>query len=213
MAKRRVSVHYILQKTYDVLPWDDEWEAAFSRPEQCGIWFVSGRPTNGKSSFCMKLTRKLASIGYKTAYFSYEEGTSLSFQNAMIRSRWADAGKNIVVEDQFVSFQDMEKWVKANKRVKVYIFDSIQRWDLKKSDLFKFRELFRNKLIVIISHVKDNGLPDGTVANELLRDASLKIWIEGFRAISRGRFFGSLGYYTIWEEKANEYWSDKIEQK
>jgi hypothetical protein len=75
----------------------------------------------------------------------------------------------------------------------VIFIDSIQRWDLKKSDLASFREQFRNKLVIPISHVKDNGLPDGSVANELLRDASMKIWVEGFRAISRGRLFGEVG--------------------
>jgi hypothetical protein len=38
-------------------------------------------------------------------------------------------------------------------------------------------------------------------------DASLKIWIEGYRAFSKGRYIGpNGGVYTIWEEGAEKYW-------
>ncbi len=40
-------------------------------------------------------------------------------------------------------------------------------------------------------------------------DASLKIFVEGFRAISKGRFIGPKGYYTVWEEGAERYWGKK----
>ena len=41
-------------------------------------------------------------------------------------------------------------------------------------------------------------------------DASLKIYVEGFRAFSKGRFFGSVGHFTIWDEGAVRYWGDNI---
>jgi len=39
--------------------------------------------------------------------------------------------------------------------------------------------------------------------------ADLKIWVEGYRAFSKGRTFGELGYYTIWPERAEAYWGVK----
>ena len=40
-------------------------------------------------------------------------------------------------------------------------------------------------------------------------DATLKIWVEGFKAFSKGRFIGEKGNYTIWEEGANKYWGEE----
>jgi len=33
--------------------------------------------------------------------------------------------------------------------------------------------------------------------------------VEGYRAFSKGRTFGELGYYTIWPERAEAYWGVK----
>lgn len=35
-------------------------------------------------------------------------------------------------------------------------------------------------------------------------DATLKIWVEGFKAFSKGRFIGDTGEYTIWGEGAEK---------
>ncbi|MDR1938278.1 MAG: ATP-dependent serine protease [Tannerellaceae bacterium] len=210
MAKRAHTVYNILHKKYDVIPFTGDWEAAFSRPEKAGFWFVSGFSANGKSSFCMQLVRELASLGMKTAYFSWEEGTGLSFQNTIRRAGWAEVNRNIVVEDEIIAIVDFDKWMKKHSRVKVIIIDSLQKWDLKKSDVVALRGKYRDKLFVFISHVKDNGKPDGAVATLINRDALLKIWVEGFRAISKGRLFGPVGYYTVWEEAADKYYARNI---
>jgi hypothetical protein len=40
-------------------------------------------------------------------------------------------------------------------------------------------------------------------------DATLKIWVEGYRAFSKGRFIGSTGQYDVWAEGAERYWGSK----
>ncbi len=211
--KRRTSVHNVLQKDYNVIPYSEAWYNAFSRPERTGIWFVYGKPTNGKTAFTMQLTHELARIGMNVVYFSYEEGTGLTFQNSIRRFNWQDVQRNILIEDindRFISFAKIDKWLESNRRVKVMVIDSIQRWDMKKKDISKLQQIAQTKLIVIISHVKDNGHPDGSVANELLRIASLKIWVEGFRAESKGRLYGPLKHYIIWPEGASTYYANNI---
>jgi hypothetical protein len=37
-------------------------------------------------------------------------------------------------------------------------------------------------------------------------NASLKIWIEGFKAYSHGRYIGPTGEFTIWEEGFEKYY-------
>ena len=35
----------------------------------------------------------------------------------------------------------------------------------------------------------------------------MKIFVEGYRAISKGRFVSEIGaFYTVWEEGATKYW-------
>lgn len=207
---RKSSVYNILNRKHDVFEFGDEWEEAFGQPEKTGLWFISGLPTNGKTAFCMQLTHKLAQMGSRTAYFAFEEGRTLPFKNSIIRHRWADFTRRIVVEEDVIPFSKYADWILRNPRIKAVIIDTIQKWDLKKSNFPKLYELMDKKLLIINSHVKSNGYPDGAVANALLRDAQLKIWVEGFRAISRGRTFGDVGYYTIWRERAEKYWAEKL---
>ena len=75
-----------------------------------------------------------------------------------------------------------------------------------------FKERHRNKLIIFISHVEGKK-PDGRSAKKVMFDATLKIWVEGFRAFSKGRYIGTKGCYTIWEKGANRYWQDNENDK
>ncbi|MDL2254990.1 ATP-dependent serine protease [Parabacteroides sp. OttesenSCG-928-K15] len=213
MKKKRMSVYNILKKEYKTIPFSEEWIDAFGHPETTGIWYVSGKPTNGKTAFTMKLTYELARIGMRVAYFSYEEGTRYPFQDKIRRFNWRDVDRNIIIEDfeyRFISFKEMGKWLEANKRVKVVVIDSIQRWDMKRKDLSELMLMAQSRLFIFVSHVDGKGQPSGAVATEIHRDAYLKIWVEGFRAFSKGRIFGSKGYYDIWKEKADAYWAENI---
>lgn len=68
-----------------------------------------------------------------------------------------------------------------------------------------FKERHRNKLLIFVSHA-DGKRPDGRAAIKVMYDASLKIWVEGYKAFSKGRFIGPTGECTIYEEGARKYW-------
>ena len=76
----------------------------------------------------------------------------------------------------------------------------------------EFIDLHKNKLIIFVSQA-DGLKPWGRTAQSAMYSASLKIWVEGYRAISKGRYRGNLGYYTIWAEKAEEYWNKQGNNK
>lgn len=206
MAIKVTSIHNLLKKRFDRIPFEGAWADAFDQPEKRGTWFVSGRSTNGKSSFCLQLVKELARLGLKSLYFAFEEGNTLTFQNSVIRTSWADYANYIQVVEQATPYEDVFNDL-AKKRVHAVVFDTIQRWDMNTTkEYLALKDKYPNLLFIFISHVKDNGMPDGRVANTIAQDADLKIWIEGYRAISKGRLYGSVGYYTIWPEKAAEYW-------
>ncbi len=68
-----------------------------------------------------------------------------------------------------------------------------------------------NKLIIFVSQA-DGRNPDGRTARKAMFDADQKIFVEGFRAMSKGRFFGPVGSYTVWEEGAERYWGRKADR-
>jgi len=60
-------------------------------------------------------------------------------------------------------------------------------------------------LLIFISHA-DGKFPAGRSAKSVMYDATLKIYVEGYKAFSKGRYIGEKGEYTVWPEKAVAYW-------
>lgn len=181
-----------------------EWRAAFGEPERNGVWFVWGRSGSGKTSFVLKLCKELCRFG-KVAYDSLEEGASISMRNAFIRAGMQDVARRMVLLDN-ESIEELDKRLSRKKSPDAVVIDSYQYTGMSFEDYLAFKRRHRNKLIVIISQAEGTR-PKGRTAGRVMFDASLKIWVEGYRAMSKGRFFGSKGYYTIWAERAEEYWA------
>ena len=85
------------------------------------------------------------------------------------------------------------------------VIDSFQYTQMSYRDYIAFKERHRNKLLIFVSHA-DGKRPDGRAATKVMYDASLKIWVEGYKAFSKGRFIGPTGECTIYEEGARRYW-------
>ena len=85
----------------------------------------------------------------------------------------------------------------------MYIIDTIQRYkkQIEPETYYDFVKRNPNKLFIILSHVEGKE-PDGKLAIELMRDANLKIFVEGQIAFSKGRSIGTKGAYVIWKEGA-----------
>ena len=71
------------------------------------------------------------------------------------------------------------------------------------------KEKHPNKLLIFVSHAEGMN-PEGRAAKKVAYDADVKIFVQGFRAICKGRFITAPGnYYTIWEEGAAKYYANK----
>lgn len=202
--KRAISVNELLAMKKPVYELSAEWREAFGEPERNGVWFVWGRSGSGKTSFVLKLCKELCRFG-KVAYDSLEEGASISMRNAFIRAGMQDVARRMVLLDN-ESIEELDKRLSRKKSPDTVVIDSYQYTGMSFEDYLAFKRRHRNKLIVIISQAEGTR-PKGRTAGRVMFDASLKIWVEGYRAISKGRFFGSRGYYTIWAERAEEYWT------
>ena len=181
------------------------WAKAFGEPERVGVWFIWGKSGNGKSSFVMQLCKELTKFG-RVAYDSLEEGAGLTMQNALRRYGMADVNRRFQVLD-CEPVSDLGERMDRRKSPDFYVIDSFQYTQMSYKEYQAFKEAHRDKLLIFVSHA-DGHNPDGRSAKKVMYDAALKIYVEGFRAFSKGRFFGPASYFTIWDEGAARYWGD-----
>jgi len=200
--KRALTVQNIIDKIYDLFDFEDEWFDAFGKPEKTGIWFIWGNSGNGKTSFVLQLIKCLAAFVDHILFVSREEGTSHTLRKSFENFGMTDVKRKLLIVNE--NMEDLIIRLKQKKSPKIVIIDSFQYTQMSYRDYLNFKEQFPNKLIIFISHA-DGKMPSGRSAKSVMYDASLKIWVEGYQAISKGRYIGRTGKYIIWAEKAEEY--------
>ena len=194
----------MMRKNREVYAFEGALQEAFGQPEQNGVWFIWGRSGNGKTSFVLQLCKELTRYG-KVAYDSLEEGDSLTMQNALMRVGMGDVGRRFILLNE--SLKELDTRLKRRRSPDIVVVDSFQYAHIDLKQYEEFIDQHKNKLIIFVSQA-DGLKPWGRTAQSAMYSASLKIWVEGYRAISKGRYRGNLGYYTIWAEKAEEYWGE-----
>lgn len=202
--KKALSMVDLMRKNREVYAFEGALREAFGQPEQNGVWFIWGRSGNGKTSFVLQLCKELTRYG-KVAYDSLEEGDSLTMQNALMRVGMGDVGRRFILLNE--SLKELDTRLKRRRSPDIVVVDSFQYAHIDLKQYEEFIDQHKNKLIIFVSQA-DGLKPWGRTAQSAMYSASLKIWVEGYRAISKGRYRGNLGYYTIWAERAEEYWGE-----
>ena len=201
--KRAYSPKEVQSMNIPCFPFEGEWEAAFVRPDRTGKWIIWGESGNGKSTFVMKLAKYLCRW-CTVAYDSLEESTGLSFQNTLNRERMEEVNRKFKILDR-ESMDDLSERLSKRRSPDVVIIDSFQYSGLTYASYKALKEKHRNKLLIFVSHCEGEK-PEGRAAKKVAYDADVKIFVRGFRAISKGRFITKPGnHYTIWEEGAAQY--------
>lgn len=200
---RALTVKEILNKKRQTFPFEGKWADAFGQPERTGVWFVWGRSGNGKTSFVMQLIEELCKYD-RVAFDSMEEGDSLSMRQKLVRHGLSKVGSRFHLLNA-EPMSDLKERLARRKSYNIIVIDSFQYTQMSYKDYIQFKEQNKDKLIIFISHAK-GSLPRGSAAEGVMYDATLKIWVEGFKAFSKGRFIGPTGEFTIWDEGAERYW-------
>lgn len=188
-----------------LLEWDGEWAEAFGRPFLYERWFIDGDSGSGKSTFVMKLAKKLCDYG-RVDYIALEEGMRGSFKERVKAHRMSDVkGKFMALPA--ISIDELAERLAVRKSAKFVIIDSVQYTGATFRQIkTKLLDRFPRKCFIFVSQTW-RGKPKGKTANDLLYDAGVKISTKGYRAICYGRYNPAPGsYYTIWDEGANQYW-------
>lgn len=198
-----MTVKEILARKCDTFPFDGKWASAFGQPERTGVWFIWGHSGNGKTSFVLQLIQELCRWE-RVAFDSLEEGASLSLREKLVRHGLLGVGNRLHVLDA-EPMDALDSRLMRRKSYNVVVVDSFQYTQMSYREYIQFKERHKDKLIIFISHAS-GSMPRGSAAVGVMYDATLKIWVEGFKAFSKGRFIGERGELTIWDEGARNYW-------
>lgn len=199
----------MLSMKFDTLDFQGPWYDAFGTPERRGVWIVYGASGSGKTSFVMQLCKELCRFG-RVAYDSLEEGACLTMQNTLKRFNMQEVNRRFLLLDA-EPIEELSLRMKRQKSPDFVVIDSFQYTQMTYAQYIKFKEQHRNKLIIFISHASGTN-PDGRSAKKVAYDAALKIYIEGKRAFSKGRFIGPVGYYDVHPEEAEAYYGEDVEK-
>ena len=202
---RAISIHQLLTKKRRELTLPPKWAASFGSPELGAVWFVWGGSGSGKTSFVLQLCAMLCSLGYRVLYNSMEEGDSKSFAEAVVREGVDKYRKRFIALDN-EPIDVMGLRMKKHKSPEVAVIDSLQYSGMTYREYKAFKDAFRGKMLVIISHAEGKE-PQGRTGKAVRYDSSVKIHVEGYRAFVVSRYGGNQPY-TINDERAIEYWGE-----
>lgn len=202
--EKALTIDNILNKKYKLFDFTGEWEEAFSKPERRGVWFIWGNSGNGKTSLTMQLAKYLTNFD-KVLYNSLEEGASHTIRKAFENVQMCEVKRKMLLVSE--PLNKLSERLKKQRSPGIIIIDSFQYAQISYKEYIAFKEKHWDKTIIFVSHA-DGKQPAGRAAKSVMYDATLKIWVEGFKAFSKGRYIGSKGQFTIWEDGAYEYWRE-----
>lgn len=203
---RTLSAKQVLTIKFDTIRLGGGWDECVGEIETTGIWFIWGNSGNGKTSAVVSLCKELSAFG-KVLYNSREEGVSLTMQNTLRRYGMGELGSRFQLAN--MSLQELDEKISQQRSPKFVVLDSFQFMGLTYKDFRAFCEKHKNKMLIFVSRTRGRQ-PEGRAAISAMYDASCKIWVEGYKAFSKGRFVGTTGEMTIWDDGAKKYWSDPI---
>lgn len=193
----------ILAKKYKLFEFEGAFYEAFAEPEASGTWFIWGNSGNGKTNFLLQLIKELVKFE-RVLYNSLEEGDAHTMQKAWQQNQMQDCGRRVQLICEPV--EQLIARLERRQSPNIVVIDSFQYTFMGFNEYMKLKARFPRKLFIYNSQAEGKN-PLGKAAVRVMYDASLKIWIEGYKAFSKGRYIGpNGGEYVIWAEGAAKYW-------
>ena len=205
---RAYSTTALLSKKFDLYDFDGHWLQSFGKPARGSVWIIYGDSTNGKTTFTLQLCKYLTNFG-RVAYNSLESGYGAAMQEAYKNTGMEEVKSKITLLDK-EPIEELIVRLKKKKSPDVIVIDSIQYSQLSYKDYIRFKDMFRHKTLIFISHYEGNQVI-GSCAKRIRFDSDVKIHVDRYMAFVRGSRFGGVQEpFVIWKEKAEEYWGKEI---
>lgn len=206
---RAYSVSNVLSKKFNPLGFTGEWESTLGKPDKAFSALIWGGTTNGKTEAAIKFAKYLTNFG-KVAYDSLEQGLSATIQQALIRNHMDTLGNSFMLLDR-EPFDELIIRMSKPKSPDFLFIDSVQYTRITKAQYYQLKELMlkKGKGIIWVSQAK-GSLPKGALADDIMFDVDLKLWVEGFKLFPDGRLNGGGEPFVIWAQKAAKYWKEIV---
>lgn len=208
--RRTLSASQVLKVSNETISLAGGWFDCFGEIDRTGIVFIAGPSTGGKSSAALSLAKALSEFG-RTLYLSNEEGYRSSFQERLRRFAVTECGTRI----QFLNHESVCELIgRLGKRraADFVVVDSIQDTKMTRAEYEQLKQMSLRKMIIFVSRI-EGRLPVGRLARQIKFDADLKVWVEGGRATSEGRYIGAVGAVDVLPDKAKIYYGSTLKEE
>lgn len=198
MLKRVLTLANIQAQKIVTIPFYGEMLDAFGEPQDRGVWFIWGNSGSGKSTFVMQLAKNMA-FNYKTLYNLLEEEPDDSdYIKRTILLNMNEVKENFHTASY--NYDDLVLYLKKRNSPKVIVIDSLPYFKINFDKYLALKKQFKDKIFIIVGHAEGKH-PRTKFQEDVMYDAKMKIFVDGYQAICKGRTFGKNGgIFTIWKE-------------
>jgi hypothetical protein len=198
MRQKAVGMSDFISKEFKTYAFTGEWAAQFGEPETNFSVLVFGHRKQGKTEYCVKLSKYLAGFG-KVYYNSFEQGYSKSLQDALKRNDMLKVAGKVIVGIKETVPQMMSR-LKQRNSARFIIIDSRDYINLTAAQYRELREAFPRKAIIIICW-ETSGKPAGKHAQDISYMVDAIVHVRDFVAHPTSRFGGN-EKFIIWNRRA-----------
>lgn len=200
MLKRALTLANIQGQTIELIPFKNHFLDAFGKPQNRGVWFIWGGSGSGKSTFVMMLVKELAMLGYKTLYNLLEEEPDDSdYINRTVLLNMGEVPTGNFLTAAY-NYDDLVLYLKKRNAPKAVVIDSLTYFKIDFEKYLNLKHQFKNTIFIIVGHAEGKR-PRTKFEEDVMYDAKMKIFIDGYQALCKGRTIGKNGgVFTIWEE-------------
>ena len=211
MGRRKgfYSVSDVEALKFDPIPFGEKFANLLGAREPGGFWIVYGKSGHGKTRFALELANEFDRLGKRVLFVSLEMGMTNILQQEM-EAAGLRGGINRLMINGGMGIAELDALMKRQRGPSVVIVDSLQYWqdayNVNFEELFALKNKYRRRTFIMLSHVEGREV-EGRIAYQVKRDSMVRILVEGFKAILKGRGKGGCtGEYVIWDEGAARYW-------
>lgn len=196
MGKNK-GVTEVIGKNRKRVTMDDEWFNHLGNLPHNFRMLIEGKPKNGKTSYCLQLTKMLAKDWGKVYYNSAEEGDTASMAEALDRFAMHEVkGRWILARDEDSVFESMMDNLARRNSGRVVVIDSLDYMRLTLEQYKELEQRFRNKAIIIVCW----NDPMDIHAKRIRYNVNIAVEIRDFVAFPRSRFGGNKPF-NVWKNK------------
>jgi uridine kinase len=195
---KALSVANIINQAVQRIKFTGEWFQAFKQPQDKGVWFIWGGSGSGKSTFVLMLCKILAQLGFKVFLnLMEEEMDDTDFIDRVNLLEMNEVEKNFLARSYV--YEDLVIYLKKRLSPKVVVIDSATYF-FESFDQYKdFKKMFSNKIIIITGHANGKN-PRSKLEEDIMYNAKMKIFVNGYLALCKGRTIGpNGGRFIIWK--------------